>query len=57
MKPADFELLASTIKQRSGLVLTPEKAYLLESRLLPVVRKYNFRTLEELADAVRKKRA
>jgi chemotaxis protein methyltransferase CheR len=56
MKPADFELLASAIKQRSGLVLTPEKAYLLESRLLPVVRKYNLRSLEELADAVRKKR-
>jgi chemotaxis protein methyltransferase CheR len=56
MKPADFELLATSIKQRSGLVLTPEKAYLLESRLLPVVRKYNLRTLEELADAVRKKR-
>ncbi len=56
MKPLDFELLASAIKQRSGLVLTPEKAYLLESRLLPVVRKYNLRTLEELADAVRKKR-
>ena len=56
MKPADFELLASTIKARSGLVLTPEKAYLLESRLLPVVRKYNLRTLEELTDVVRKKR-
>lgn len=56
MKPVDFELLSSTIKQRSGLVLTPEKAYLLESRLLPVVRKYNLRTLEELVDTVRKKR-
>lgn len=56
MKPFDFELLATSIKQRSGLVLTPEKAYLLESRLLPVVRKYNLRTLEELAEAVRKKR-
>jgi chemotaxis protein methyltransferase CheR len=56
MKPIDFELLSTVIKQRSGLVLSPEKAYLLESRLLPVVRKYNFRSLEELADAVRKKR-
>ena len=56
MKPADFELLSSMIKQRSGLLLVPEKAYLLESRLLPVIRKYNLRTLEELADGVRKKR-
>lgn len=56
MKPADFELLASSIKTRSGLVLTPEKAYLLESRLLPIVRKYNLRTLEELVEVIRKKR-
>lgn len=56
MKPADFELLASSIKQRSGLTLTPDKAYLLESRLLPIVRKYNLRTLDELADTVRKRR-
>lgn len=56
MKPADFELLASTIKSRSGLILTPEKAYLLESRLLPIVRKYNLRTLDELCDVMRKKR-
>jgi chemotaxis protein methyltransferase CheR len=56
MKPEDFEFLSSTVKQRSGLILTPEKAYLLESRLLPIVRKYNLRTLEELVAAVRKKR-
>jgi len=56
MKPEDFELLSTVVRQRSGLVLTPEKAYLLESRLLPVVRKYNLRSLEELTANLRKKR-
>jgi chemotaxis protein methyltransferase CheR len=56
MKPDDFELFATLVKQRSGLMLTPEKAYLLESRLLPVVRKHSLKSLEELAQAVRAKR-
>jgi chemotaxis protein methyltransferase CheR len=56
MKPEDFELLSTLVKQRSGLMLTREKAYLLESRLLPVMRKHNLRSLEDLADSVRKRR-
>src|SRR5262245_7481742 len=56
MKPEDFDLFATLVKQRSGLVLTREKAYLLESRLLPVVRKYNLKTLEDMAQQVRAKR-
>jgi chemotaxis protein methyltransferase CheR len=56
VKPEDFDLFANLVKQRSGLVLTREKAYLLESRLLPVARKYNVKDLEELAAAVRTKR-
>ncbi len=49
MKPSDFEILSRFIKQRSGIVITPDKTYLLESRLLPVVRKWNLGTLEGLA--------
>ena len=56
MKPEDFELFSTIVKQRSGLVLTPEKAYLLESRLFPVVRKHNMKTLEDMAQALRIKR-
>ncbi|MGE4351018.1 MAG: protein-glutamate O-methyltransferase CheR [Bdellovibrionales bacterium] len=56
MKPEDFELYATLVKQRSGLVLSKDKTYLLESRLTPVARKYNFKTLEELAQSVRTKR-
>ena len=56
MNTADFEFLASTLKQRSGLVLTEEKAYLLESRLMPVARKFGFAGLPDLIQTVRKER-
>lgn len=56
MKPEDFDFFAITLKQRSGLVLTRDKAYLLESRLMPVARKWNLKGLDELAAALRAKR-
>ncbi|MBV8060242.1 MAG: protein-glutamate O-methyltransferase [Alphaproteobacteria bacterium] len=56
MKSEDFELFSGIVRQRSGLVLTPEKAYLIESRLTPVVRKYNLKTLEDMADLIRSKK-
>jgi chemotaxis protein methyltransferase CheR len=56
MKPEDFELFSNLVKQRSGLVLTPEKAYLLESRLFPVARKHSLKSLEDMAQALRAKR-
>ncbi len=39
MRDADFEVLAKLLAERSGLVLTGDKTYLLESRLTPVARK------------------
>jgi len=56
MKPEDFDLFSTLVKQRSGLVLSKDKAYLLESRLTPVARKYSLKTLEDLAQTVRTKR-
>lgn len=53
MKVEDFDMFAALLKQRSGLVLTKDKAYLLESRLMPVARKWNLKGLDELAGAVR----
>lgn len=54
MSPEDFELLSGIVKQRSGLVLTPEKVYLLESRLMPIARKRGMGELEELVAVIRK---
>ena len=53
MRVEDFDMFSTLLKQRSGLVLTREKAYLLESRLMPVARKWNMKGLEELAATVR----
>jgi chemotaxis protein methyltransferase CheR len=39
MTPNDYEYLRRMLKARSGLVLSAEKHYLVESRLLPVARK------------------
>lgn len=56
MKVEDFDMFCTLLRQRSGLVLTPDKAYLLESRLMPVSRKWSMKGLDELASTVRAKR-
>ncbi len=56
MKAEDFELFSTLLRQRSGLVLTPDKAYLLESRLMPIARKQGLKGLDDLAGAVRARR-
>jgi len=53
MTNEDFDLLCRLLKDRSGLVLTRDKAYLLESRLLPVARKRSMRSLDELIALLR----
>lgn len=55
MKLEDFDLFAKMLYDKSGLVLTKEKAYLLESRLMPVARRWNLTDLGELAAALRQK--
>ena len=48
MKPEDFAFVAKMLKERSGLIVTPDKAYLLESRLTPIARKRGLAGLDEL---------
>lgn len=49
----DFELLCGIVKSRSGLTLSPDKAYLLENRLMAVARKWGMTDIDGLAAAVR----
>ena len=56
MRPDYFEYMRTMLKDRSGLVVTPEKMFLLEARLLPVARQYNCKSLEELIDLYRDQR-
>lgn len=53
MNVNDFDFITRVLRERSGLVLTKDKAYLIESRLNPVARKWQFKSFEELAAAVR----
>jgi chemotaxis protein methyltransferase CheR len=52
--PLDYEYLRKFLKDRSGLVLSNDKQYLIESRLLPVARKAG---LSSISDVVAKLKA
>ena len=53
MTEIEFDFLRSYLKTRSGLALTPEKRYLVESRLGPVCRKFNLAGLPQLVTALK----
>ena len=48
MTPLDYEYLRKLLKDRSGLVLSADKQYLVESRLTPLARKAGIATLGDL---------
>jgi len=51
--PLDYEFLRKLIKDRSGLVLSADKQYLVESRLLPVARKCGINSLGDLVQKLK----
>jgi chemotaxis protein methyltransferase CheR len=51
--PLDYDFLRTCLKTRSGLVLSADKQYLVESRLLPVARKAGLANLGELVTALK----
>jgi len=53
VKTEDFDFLAKLLKEKSGLMLTPDKVYLLESRLTPLARKRGMDTLDALVQSLR----
>lgn len=53
MRISDFDLYKDLLREKSGLTLTPDKSYLLDSRLTPVAKKHGFATLENLTMALR----
>jgi chemotaxis protein methyltransferase CheR len=53
MIPQDFDWLRRLLKERSGLTLTAEKQYLVESRLLPIARRNGLANLGELVAMLR----
>lgn len=53
MSPAEYDYLRQFLKARSGLVLSNEKQYLIESRLLPVARKAGLASITALVAKLR----
>ena len=53
MTGPDYDHFCRLVRQRSGLVLTPEKAYLVSSRLGPVARAQGLGTVEQLLAVLR----
>ena len=48
-----FATLAELLKSRSGLVIGPDKTYLLETRLAPILKREKLRDLNDLAEKLR----
>lgn len=53
MTPGEYDFLRQFLKARSGLVLSNEKQYLIESRLLPVARKAGLASIAALVARLR----
>ncbi|PCJ58763.1 MAG: chemotaxis protein CheR [Rhodospirillaceae bacterium] len=53
MIPKNFKYLCDLLYRRSGLVLSDNKAYLVEARLMPFVRQRNLKSLDGLVEAIR----
>jgi len=51
-----MSFLAEVVRQRSGLILSADKGYLVDSRLGPVARKEAFASIEALVQAMRTRR-
>ena len=53
MTPLDYDYLRKLLKDRSGLVLSADKQYLVESRLTPLARKAGIASLGDLVTKLR----
>lgn len=53
LKLSDFDLYKDLLYEKSGLVITPDKTYLLDSRLTPVAKEWGHQTLDSMAIALR----
>jgi chemotaxis protein methyltransferase CheR len=51
--PTEYDYLRKLLKERSGLVLSSDKQYLVESRLLPIARKHGVAGLGELVQKLK----
>lgn len=53
LSAADFAYVSQLVRERSAIVLEPEKSYLLEARLAPLARVEGFASLESMVSRMR----
>ena len=53
MTPLDYEFLRKLLKERSGLDLSSDKQYLVESRLIPLARRVGLAGIAELVQKIK----
>ena len=53
MTPPEYEYLRKVLRESSGLDLSTDKQYLVESRLLPLLRKAGLSGIGELVEKVK----
>ena len=53
MNSSDFEFLSNLLYKQSGLILTPDKDYLLKTRLQPVARKHGISSIEQIVSTLK----
>jgi chemotaxis protein methyltransferase CheR len=51
--PSNFDFIAALLKERSGLIVTTDKLYLLDARLSPIARRHGHAGLDALVAAMR----
>ncbi len=53
MKLEDIQLISSIVHRRTGIVLGPQKDYLIDTRLAPVARQFGHLSVEKLVQSIR----
>ena len=53
LSPQDFNYIRDLVRRHSAIVLEPDKAYLIETRLTPLARQTGFASLRELIASLR----
>ena len=53
MRITDFDIYRDLLKGKSGLVITPDKSYLLDSRLNPVAKKWGYEGIDAMTNVLR----
>lgn len=52
MRITDFDIYKDLLKEKSGLILSPDQSYILDSRLNPIARKWGYDSLDAMTTAL-----